>query len=152
MRGAWTAVCRILAPVAAEYGVERGREVRSAVTDEELDVLEPLVEGQGEVGPAAPSIPRGLAVTPPRCIRRVPCSMNTRTYTLLSSAVSTCRKSTATIPEAWAFKNCRQVVPARRGAGSMPAARKISQTVDGATVTPSFISSPWIRPCRHSGF
>src|ERR1039458_3420220 len=32
-----------------EHGVERGREVRSAVTDEELDVLEPLVEGQGEV-------------------------------------------------------------------------------------------------------
>jgi len=40
----------------------------------------------------------------------------------------------------------------RRGAGSMPAARKISQTVDGATVTPSFISSPWIRRCPHSGF
>src|SRR5271157_3980419 len=34
----------------------------------------------------------------------------------------------------------------------MPAARKISQTVDGATVTPSFISSPWIRRCPHSGF
>jgi hypothetical protein len=30
-----------------EHGVERGREVRSAVTDEELDVLEPLVEGVG---------------------------------------------------------------------------------------------------------
>ena len=66
--------------------------------------------------------------------------------------MSTCRKSTATIPAAWACKNCRQVGPARRGAGSMPAARKISQTVDGATVTPSFISSPWIRRCPHSGF
>src|ERR1035438_2863447 len=32
-----------------EHGVERGREVRSAVTDEELDVLEPLVEGQARV-------------------------------------------------------------------------------------------------------
>ena len=41
--------------------------------------------------------PVGLAVTPPRCIRREPCSMNTR---ILSSAVSTCRKSTATIPAA----------------------------------------------------
>ncbi len=29
----------------------------------------------------------------------------------------------------------------------MPAARKISQTVDGATVTPSLVSSPWIRRC-----
>jgi hypothetical protein len=28
-----------------------------------------------------------------------------------------------------------------------PAAHRISQTADGATVTPSFISSPWIRRC-----
>ena len=69
-----------------------------------------------------------------------------------SSTVSTCRKSTATIPAAWACKNCRQVGPARRGAGSTPAARRISQTVDGATITPSFVSSPWIRRCPHSGF
>ena len=34
----------------------------------------------------------------------------------------------------------------------MPAARRISQTVDGATVTPSFVSSPWIRRYPHSGF
>src|SRR5690242_15105947 len=61
-----------------EHGVERGREVRSAVTDEELDVLEPLVEGQGEVAACCTvHSPLGLAVTPPRCIRRVPCSMNT---------------------------------------------------------------------------
>jgi hypothetical protein len=32
-----------------EYGVERGGEVRSAVADQESDVLEPLVEGEGEV-------------------------------------------------------------------------------------------------------
>jgi hypothetical protein len=80
--------------------------------------------------------PLGLAVTPPRCIRRVPCSMNTRTYSLLSSAVSTCRKSTARIPAAWACRNCRQVGPDRRGAGSMPATRRISHTVDGATAMP----------------
>ena len=36
--------------------------------------------------------------------------------------------------------------------GSMPAARRISQTVDCATVTPSFITSPWIRRYPHSGF
>ena len=50
MRGTWTAVRRILAPVAWNMASnEACREVRSAVTDEELDVLEPLVEGQGEV-------------------------------------------------------------------------------------------------------
>jgi hypothetical protein len=66
--------------------------------------------------------------------------------------VSTCRKSTATMPAAWACRNCRQFGPERRGAGSMPAACRISHTVDGATVTPSFVSSPWIRRCPHSGF
>jgi hypothetical protein len=48
--------------------------------------------------------------------------------------------------------NCRHVGPDRRGAGSMPAVRRISQTVDGATAMPSFMSSPWIRRCPHSGF
>jgi IS6 family transposase len=33
--------------------------------------------------------------------------------------VSACRKSTARIPAAWVCRNCRQVGPARRGAGSM---------------------------------
>jgi hypothetical protein len=42
--------------------------------------------------------PVRFAVTPPRCIRRVPCSMNTRTYSRFSSTVSTCKKSTARIP------------------------------------------------------
>src|SRR5258708_24828569 len=55
--------------------------------------------------------PVGFAVTPPRCIRRVRCSINTRTYSLLRSTVSTCRKSTATIPAGWACRNCRQLRP-----------------------------------------
>jgi hypothetical protein len=33
----------------------------------------------------------------------------------------------------------------------MPAASKISHTVDGATVTPSFVSSPWILRCAYAG-
>src|SRR5450631_1290506 len=33
--------------------------------------------------------PVGWAVTPPTCIRRVPCSMNTSTYSLVSRMVST---------------------------------------------------------------
>jgi hypothetical protein len=35
----------------------------------------------------------GLAVTPPRCILRVPCSMNTKTYSRFSSMVSTWKKA-----------------------------------------------------------
>jgi len=34
----------------------------------------------------------------------------------------------------------------------MPAACRICHTVDGATVTPSLVSSPWIRRYPHSGF
>ncbi|MDX6336744.1 MAG: hypothetical protein QOG05_4084 [Streptosporangiaceae bacterium] len=49
-------------------------------------------------------------------------------------------------------RNCRHVGPERRGGGSMPAARRISHTVDGAIVTPSFASSPWIRRYPQSGF
>jgi hypothetical protein len=56
------------------------------------------------------------------------------------------------IPAAWVPRNCRHAGPERRGAGSMPAARRISQTVDVATVTPSLVSSPWIRRYPRSGF
>ena len=120
--GSW---CRRL-----EDGVEGCGEVRFAVADQGLKVLEPLAEAEGDVA--------GFAVTPPRCIQRVPCPVNTRTCSLLRSMVSTCRKSTATIPAVWPCRNCRQLGPERRGAGSMPAACRISHTVEGATVTPSF--------------
>ena len=33
-----------------------------------------------------------------------------------------------------------------------PAERRISRTIDGATVMPSFMSSPWIRRCPHRRF
>ncbi len=49
-------------------------------------------------------------------------------------------------------RSCRHAGPERRGAGSMPAARRISQPLDGATVTPSFVSPPWIRRYPRSGF
>ena len=114
-------------PGRLEDGVERGGEVGAAVADQESDVPELLVEIQRQI---AGLLDRPLAarmrVTPPRCIRRVPCSMNTSTYSRVSSTVSTWRKSTARIPAAWARMNCRHVGPERRGAGSMPAARKIS--------------------------
>src|ERR1019366_6422944 len=63
---------------------------------------------------------------------------------------STCRKSAATIPAAWACRNCRQLGPERRGAGLMPAARRISHTVEGATVTAGDARdcrrAPWLAP------
>jgi hypothetical protein len=54
-------------------------------------------------------------------------------------------KSIARIAWAWERRNGAQVVVARCGAGSIPSARRISQTVDGATVIWSGASSPWMR-------
>ena len=59
--------------------------------------------------------------------------------------VSTWAKSTARIAWACAVRNCRQVGPDRRGAGSMPAPLRIFHTVDAAIGWPSPTSSPWIR-------
>ena len=54
MRGAWTAVRRILVAAGLEDGVERGGEVRSAAADQKLDAREPLVEAEGSGGPGRP--------------------------------------------------------------------------------------------------
>ena len=59
--------------------------------------------------------------------------MNTSTYKRRNSTVSTVKKSQATIPLAWARRNCRHESDERRGAGSIPACRKIDQTVLGVT-------------------
>jgi hypothetical protein len=63
-----------------ENGIEGSSEVRSAVADQEPEVREPLAEVQGEVAACCTvQSPVGWVVTPPTCIRRVPCSMNTST-------------------------------------------------------------------------
>jgi hypothetical protein len=49
IRGARTTVRTILVPGGLEDRVERGSEVRSAIADEEPDVLEPLAESESEV-------------------------------------------------------------------------------------------------------
>jgi hypothetical protein len=49
MRGAWTAVRRIVVPVAWKTASNEAVKVRAAVADQELDVLELLAEGEGEV-------------------------------------------------------------------------------------------------------
>jgi len=64
---------------------------------------------------------RRRAVTPRMCTARVWISITNKTYRRWSSTVSTCRKSQARIPDAWAARNCRQGGGARRGAGPSPA-------------------------------
>src|SRR5258708_13370374 len=49
MRGAWTAVHRILAPVAWKTASKERVKFDPRVADQELDVFEPLAEAEGEV-------------------------------------------------------------------------------------------------------
>src|SRR6266536_1585583 len=49
--------------------------------------------------------------------------MKNSTYSVLSRIVSTVKKSQATIPAAWALRNCVHVGPERRGAGPKPCRR-----------------------------
>jgi hypothetical protein len=62
------------------------------------------------------------------------------------------RKSAASRPSACERRNCAQVVAARSGAGSMPATRRISHTVDAATLIPRVSSSPCTRRYPQDGF
>jgi hypothetical protein len=109
MRGAWTAVRTILVPAAWKTASNE------AVKFDPRSRIRNLMSSDRSLRPRARlracctvHSPVGFAVTPPMCIRRVPCSMNTSTYMRYSSTVSACRKSAATIPAAWARRNCRQ--------------------------------------------
>jgi hypothetical protein len=62
-----------------------------------------------------------------------------------SMIVSTVKKSQATIPAACWRRNARQVVGARRGAGSRPWARSTRRIELADTRQPRRSSSPWIR-------
>jgi hypothetical protein len=60
------------------------------------------------------------AVTPATCTCRLPSSMTNSTYSRRGQTVSTVKKSQARMSVACRRRNDRQVVWARRGAGSMP--------------------------------
>jgi hypothetical protein len=47
--GVWTCGAQDPGAGGPEDGIERGGEVRSAVADQKLDVLEPVVEAEGQV-------------------------------------------------------------------------------------------------------
>ena len=78
-------------------------------------------------------------------MRRVACSITASTQARVPPGRPTVKKSQARIASAWERRNCDQVGPVRRGAGSVPLVLRISQTVGAATLTPGPASSPWIR-------
>jgi hypothetical protein len=87
----------------------------------------------------------GFGVTPARWTRRVSSSMKNSTYSRRSQIVSTVKKSQATISAACWRRNTRQVVVARRGAGSSPWRRSVVRIAVAETRIPSRWSSPWMR-------
>ena len=91
-------------PGGLEYGVEGAGEVRSAVADQDRMSPNRSSRLNIEVAGVAPSTRRLAGGDATRCIRRVPCSMSTRTYSARNT-VSTWGKSTAKITD-WACRNC----------------------------------------------
>jgi hypothetical protein len=89
--------------------------------------------------------PVGWAVTPAKCTRRLRSSMTNSTYGRRSLTVSTVKKSQARMPVACRRRNDRQVVGARRGAGSMPWARSTLRIELAEIWQPRRSSSPRIR-------
>ena len=98
-------------------------------------------------------VPVGCWVMPRMRMLRAACPITVRTWAWVPSGRSTLKKSQARTASAWERRNCDQVGPVRRGAGSMPLVlRIISHTVDAATLTPRPASSPWILRYPHPGF
>ena len=67
------------------------------------------------------------------------------------NTVSTCRKSQASIPDAWDVGNWRHVGEVRRGAGPSPALARIRRIVPLPARWPRLSSSPWILRYPHAG-
>jgi len=84
----------------------------------------------------------GWAVTPTATTCLVLACRKNDTYRACSQIVSTVKKPHATIPSAWALRNCVQAGPQRRGAGPSPWRRSSVLTVVAPTRTPSLRSSP----------
>jgi hypothetical protein len=142
----------MVVPVA-EDGVEGAGEVRAAIADQEPDAGEPLVKGEGQIagllhcplasrvsGDAANVDPAGAVLDEHQDIEP------------FEQHCVGVQEIYGENPGGLSGEELPPAGPARRGAGSMPAACRISHTVDGATARPSLVSSPWIRRYPHSGF
>ena len=107
MRGAWTAVRRILAPVAWKTASkERVKfdpwsRMRNLMSSNRSPRLMPRLRACCTV-----HSPVGFAVNAAEMHPAGAVLDETRMYSLFSSTVSTCLKSTARIPP-WACRNCR---------------------------------------------
>jgi hypothetical protein len=137
-----------LAALRAEHVIEPTGELRIPIMEQEAHPSPLVAQHQHQQQLRACWVtqsPLGLAVTPAKWTRRVSSSMKNSTYSRLSQTVSTVKQVAATIPAACWRRNARQVVAARRGAGSSRWRRRVVRIAVADTCTPSRISSPLIR-------
>ncbi len=80
--------------------------------------------------------PVGFAVMPARCTRPLASSMKNSSYRRLRNTVLTVKRSQAMMLRACARRNAVQLMPVRRGAGSMPASLRTLHTLEGESVRP----------------
>jgi len=119
---------------AGENGIEGVSELAVAIPDQEPELSDAVVEVHQQIT---------RLLSDPRCavMRRDPQEMDPaggmlhdeqHGQPLAQQRGPAQKKSVARMPCAWAARNCRQVGPSRRGAGSMPARLRIDHTVLGA--------------------
>ncbi|MGH3232374.1 MAG: hypothetical protein ACRDOH_03785 [Streptosporangiaceae bacterium] len=86
IRGAWTPVRAILVPAARRTASNEAVKFdpRSWIRNLMISNRSPRLRACRTV-----QVPMGCAVTPPGCVRRLPCSINTSTYMRFSSTVFT---------------------------------------------------------------
>jgi hypothetical protein len=123
--------------LGCEDGVEGVGELGVSVPDQKLHSVDAVVQCHEKVTrlldcPAAGWVGGGAQ----EVYSAVEMSMVTMQYRRRSSTVSTWKKSTARIPEAWLRRNCAQVGPELGGAGAIPARFRIAHTVEAPTGRP----------------
>jgi hypothetical protein len=145
MRGVWTPLSTTLIPASASTASNNAGNLPSRSRMRYL-ALDPASSRSMTrfLATCATQEAFGWAVAARIRIRRVACSITARTYIRAPLTVTVSTKSQASRASACERRKSAHVLDDRSGAGSIPASRRISQTVDAATFTPSTS----ISPCR----
>jgi hypothetical protein len=135
-----------LAPGVHEHGVKQAGELAVAIPDQEPHVGIGILKIHDEVfrslGYPGCNGMRGRAedADPPAGV------LDDRQHVQAAAGkVTVSKKSQASSASAWERRKSAQVAVVRSGAGSIPAWRRISHTVEAAIPIPRTRSSPWMR-------
>jgi hypothetical protein len=134
--------------------IERRGELSGAVSDEEPELGDAVAEIHHQVAdllgsPSAIGV-RGRTQHVHRPVGHL--QHEEHVDPLEGNCQSTWKKSHASVVNAWARKNCRQVMSvSRTGAGGIRNLRRTRRIVDAPTRWPTLSNSPWILRYHSSG-